>query len=94
MEEIATRLSRAVGQPYLRVDLYARFSDIYFSELTFAPGAGKSKQFFPDELDNVLGFMIAHPEDPRSQAPQWETLLKTIWHMNPNQICPKHLIGR
>ena len=58
MLEIAVNLSAPFV--YIRVDLYVVKKTVYFSELTFAPEAGNGR-FQPAALDNVLGYMLAHP---------------------------------
>ena len=62
MLEIAERLSE--GFPFVRVDLYAVGSHVYFGELTFTPEACNGR-FRPVEWDRNLGDLIALPDvDP------------------------------
>lgn len=55
MIELSKRLSDNV--PFLRVDFYNINGKIYFSELTFSPGAGFTK-FDPPEWDEKIGEWI------------------------------------
>lgn len=59
MCELAGQLSKNI--PFLRVDLYEINGKIYFSELTFSPGAGFTK-FYPEQWDYTLGEWIKLPE--------------------------------
>lgn len=59
MCELAGQLSKNI--PFLRVDLYEINGKIYFSELTFSPGAGFTK-FDPEQWDYTLGEWINLPE--------------------------------
>lgn len=59
MISISNKLSENI--PFLRVDLYEINEKIYFSELTFFPGAGYIK-FTPKEWDYKLGDLIELPE--------------------------------
>lgn len=58
MVEIAKALSS--GHPFLRVDLYNIFGNIYFGELTFYPASGCGK-FTSEEWDLKLGSWIELP---------------------------------
>lgn len=57
-------VAKALAQPfsYARVDLYNVSGRIYFGELTFAPGSGRSR-FYPKERDLWMGGLWE--EDPR-----------------------------
>ncbi len=58
MINIAEKLAVEIGSlPFLRVDLYAVKSEVYFGELTFYHGSGYEK-FFPEEYDTILGELI------------------------------------
>lgn len=52
MKEVATKLSKDI--PFVRVDLYQINEKVYFSELTFYPGAGYAI-FSPKEWEKKLG---------------------------------------
>lgn len=52
MEKIITILTSHI--PFCRVDLYESQNKVYFSELTFMPGAGRIKNFSQEFL-NILG---------------------------------------
>lgn len=55
MVELAQALSK--GIPFVRVDLYAVGTKIYFGEMTFYPGSGL-EEFTPEEWDRTLGDWI------------------------------------
>lgn len=57
MKCLASRLAEAVGNPFVRVDMYEIGGHIYFSELTFYPNGGYIP-FEPAEWDRKLGDMI------------------------------------
>ena len=57
MFEIAEQLSKDVGAPYLRVDLYNASGKIYFGELTFFPDSGFDPNRLP-EMDRYFGDLI------------------------------------
>lgn len=59
MIAIAKKLSTNI--PFVRVDLYSIGNRIYFSEMTFYPGAGLAK-FSPEEWNTTLGDWITLPE--------------------------------
>ena len=67
MLEVAAKLSK--GLPFVRVDLYAVRSRIYFGEMTFYPEAGFGA-FDPPEWDDVLGrwFTIAGLREEKQPA--------------------------
>ena len=46
---------------FLRVDLYVARGVLYFSKLTLAPFEGRAGSYDPPHIDNVLGFLLAHP---------------------------------
>tara|TARA_Y100000588_G_C14281064_1_gene937186 strand:- start:11529 stop:12389 length:861 start_codon:yes stop_codon:yes gene_type:complete len=52
MKDIAIKLSEDFT--YARVDLFNLDGNIYFGEITFAPGAGQSK-VYPKKFDSILG---------------------------------------
>lgn len=54
MFEIAEVLSQDVGAPFLRVDLYYAYGQIYFGELTFFPDSGFDPNRLP-ETDVYFG---------------------------------------
>ena len=58
MIKLATKLSKKTN--FVRVDFYVIDKQIYFSELTFFPGAGFSK-FYPKEKDLEIGSWIKLP---------------------------------
>lgn len=58
MVDVARRLSDQI--PFVRVDLYSINGKVYFSELTFYPGAGFGF-FSPEEWEDKLGDYIALP---------------------------------
>lgn len=47
--------------PFVRVDFYYQKGKIYFSELTFFPGAGFS-HFHPEEYDEIVGSYLTLPK--------------------------------
>jgi len=51
----------SINIPYVRVDLYELHGDLYFSEFTFASGAGK-RISTPKYVEHILGYMLAHKE--------------------------------
>ena len=51
----------SINLPYVRVDLYELHGDLYFSEFTFASGAGK-RISTPKYVEHILGYMLAHKE--------------------------------
>lgn len=57
MFEIAEKLSKDVGVPFLRVDLYSCYGQIYFGELTFFPGNGFDTNRLP-EMDLYFGNLM------------------------------------
>ena len=57
MFAIAEKLSADVGAPFLRVDLYSSYGQIYFGELTFYPSSGFDLNRLP-ETDLVFGNLI------------------------------------
>lgn len=57
MRQIAGKLAQAVGNPFIRVDLYQINGQVYFSELTFYPNGGYIP-FEPEQWDRELGKMI------------------------------------
>jgi len=57
MKTIAGKLARAVGNSFIRVDLYEIDNTVYFSELTFYPNGGFIP-FEPKEWDSELGKML------------------------------------
>ncbi len=59
MVRIAKTLSE--GIPFVRVDLYRIGEQIFFSELTFYPGAGFSP-YSPDEWERKIGDMLVLPD--------------------------------
>lgn len=59
MASIARILSKDI--PFVRVDLYSIDDRVYFSELTFFPGAGFGL-FSPPEWEEKLGNMIVLPQ--------------------------------
>ena len=59
MVRIAKNLSE--GIPFVRVDLYRIGEQIFFSELTFYPGAGFSP-YSPDEWERKIGDMLVLPD--------------------------------
>jgi hypothetical protein len=46
--------------PFVRVDFYSIYSNIYFGEMTFSPGSG-TIDFHPKEYDLILGEMLKLP---------------------------------
>lgn len=60
MLQIAERLSMAINNPFVRIDLYDIKGRVYFSEITFYPNAGMIP-FCPEEWDKKLGAMIELP---------------------------------
>lgn len=58
MIDISRKL--AAGFPFARVDLYYVNDKIYFSEMTFCPGAGIAP-FFPQEWERKIGDWITLP---------------------------------
>lgn len=58
MKKIAEKL--AINIPFIRVDFYIVNEKVYFSELTFFPGAGFSK-FYPKEKDMEIGTWLKLP---------------------------------
>lgn len=59
MIECSQKLSHNI--PFLRVDFYNLNGKIYFSELTFFPGAGFT-EFHPPEWDEIIGEWINLPD--------------------------------
>ena len=59
MKALAVSLSRDFV--YVRVDLFLNEDEVVFRELTFAPDAWRSGMFRPSAVNNVLGYMVAHP---------------------------------
>ena len=59
MLEVARKLSRHF--PFVRVDLYATGSQVYFGELTFYPGKGVER-FSPVEYDRKFGDLLSLPD--------------------------------
>lgn len=57
MFAIAEKLSKDVGVPFLRVDLYNSNGQIYFGELTFFPDSGFDANRLP-EMDRYFGDLI------------------------------------
>ena len=57
MFEIAEELSKDVGAPFLRVDLYNSNKQIYFGELTFFPSSGLDPNRLP-ETDRYFGDLV------------------------------------
>lgn len=57
--EVATRLSKKIPLPFIRVDLYASSNGVFFGEFTAAPGTYKR---FTDEWDFKIGKSIAASE--------------------------------
>lgn len=57
MFAIAEKLSKDVGSPFLRVDLYNSNGQIYFGELTFFPDSGFDANRLP-EMDRYFGDLI------------------------------------
>ena len=53
---------------YVRVDLFLNEDEVVFRELMFAPDAWRSGMFLPSAVNNVLGYMVAHPEAIDHQA--------------------------
>lgn len=51
----------AKDYPFIRVDFYEINGELYFSELTFFPGAGFTK-FYPEEWNEIIGNMIQLPK--------------------------------
>lgn len=60
MIELAEKLARFVGNPYIRVDMYNVNGKIYFGEYTFYH-AGGFGYFNPPEWDDILGSWIKLP---------------------------------
>ena len=60
-EMLAAAEALAGAFAFLRVDLYVARGVLYFSELTLAPNGGRAGLFDPPHIDNVLGFLMAHP---------------------------------
>ena len=57
MFEIAETLSKDVGSPFLRVDLYNSNGQIYFGEVTFFPDSGFDPNRLP-ETDRYFGDLV------------------------------------
>lgn len=57
MVEIAEKIARSIGNPFVRIDLYEVNGKVYFSEITFYPNSGFIP-FEPEEWDLKLGEMI------------------------------------
>ena len=57
MFEIAESLSKKVGAPYVRIDLYNSNGQIYFGEITFFPDSGFDANRLP-EMDMYFGELI------------------------------------
>lgn len=60
MLDIASRLS--AKEPFVRIDLYSIYDEIYFGEFTFFPGAGY-EQFEPQEWNRMFGDWITLPKN-------------------------------
>ncbi len=60
MVDIARRLSTAIGNPFVRIDLYSICGKIFFSEITFYPCNGMIP-FSPPEWDEIIGKWIKLP---------------------------------
>lgn len=58
MIAVSKRLSENI--PFVRVDLYCINNHVYFSEMTFFPGAGLAP-FYPEEWEYILGSWITLP---------------------------------
>lgn len=58
MIEIAKTLSKNI--PFVRIDLYDIFGDVYFGEFTFFPGGG-IQRFEPEEWDYTFGHWLKLP---------------------------------
>lgn len=58
MIAVSKRLSENI--PFVRVDLYSINNHVYFSEMTFFPGAGLAP-FYPEEWEYMLGSWITLP---------------------------------
>lgn len=54
---VADKLSKAIGSPFVRIDLYNVNGHIYFGEITFYPASGMGV-FTPNEWDKRLGDLI------------------------------------
>lgn len=54
MFEVADRLSKAIGFPFVRIDLYNVNGKIYFGEITFFPAGGMG-MIKPSRWDYILG---------------------------------------
>ena len=52
MIELAEKISK--GYPFMRVDFYQHFDNIYFGEITLYPGSGM-EEFSPEIWDSILG---------------------------------------
>lgn len=57
MVPIARNLARAVGAPYVRIDLYHVGGKVYFGEITFFDSAG-FRDFYPPKLNVEMGEKI------------------------------------
>lgn len=57
MISIANQLAKAVGAPFIRIDLYNINGRIVFSEITFRPCSGYMR-FTPPEWDEKIGSLI------------------------------------
>jgi len=75
--QAAVELSYSGGLPdSLRIDLYTVGKEVYFSEITFTPNAGRSNEIKPNRVDNILGFLLAHPENIDQVVGHWTEYIK------------------
>lgn len=62
MKETAEKMAKAVGSPFVRIDLYSVCGQMYFSEVTFSPCSGMLP-FSPKEWDEKIGSWIRLPDE-------------------------------
>ncbi len=62
MIDIAKRLSKSI--PFVRIDLFEVYEQVFFSEFTLCPASG-FMPFFPKEYDQIVGEWLILPERSR-----------------------------